>query len=155
VRAIDDAALRTALIEHCSDKLSFEELTRAPLEQVLPDLVDASLRQKLARLAPASVKLPSGRELKVNYERDRPPWVASRLQDFFGALDGPRLANGKVPLVLQLLAPNQRPVQVTTDLKGFWERHYAGIRRELMRRYPRHSWPEDPKTAEPPAPKRR
>lgn len=155
VSAINEARLRNALIAHCEDKLSFEELARAPFEQVLPDLVDPALRQKLARLAPATIKLPSGRELKVHYELDRPPWVESRLQDFFGALDGPRLANGKVPLVLHLLAPNQRPVQVTTDLKGFWERHYQGIRKELMRRYPRHSWPEDPKTAEPPAPKRR
>jgi ATP-dependent helicase HrpB len=155
VAAIDESVLRAALIAHCEDKLSFEELTRAPFEQVLPELVDPGLRQKLSRLAPAAIKLPSGRELKVHYELDRPPWVESRLQDFFGALDGPRLANGKVPLVLHLLAPNQRPVQVTTDLKGFWERHYQGIRKELMRRYPRHSWPEDPKTAEPPAPKKR
>ena len=70
-------------------------------------------------------------------------------------LDGPRLGDGKVPLVLHLLAPNQRPVQVSTDLKGFWDRHYAGIRKELMRRYPRHGWPEDPRTAEPPAPRGR
>ena len=64
-------------------------------------------------------------------------------------------AGGRAPLVLHLLAPNQRAVQVTTDLAGFWDRHYPAIRRELMRRYPRHSWPEDPRTAQPPAPRRR
>jgi ATP-dependent helicase HrpB len=147
--------LRQALIAHCQDKLSFEALRRAPFEQVLPELVAPDLRQRLARLAPASIKLPSGRDLKIHYELDRPPWVESRLQDFFGMLDGPSLAGGKVPLVIHLLAPNQRPVQVTTDLRGFWERHYAGIRKELMRRYPRQSWPEDPKNAEPPPPTQR
>ncbi len=68
---------------------------------------------------------------------------------------GPTAAGGRVPLVLHLLAPNQRAVQVTTDLAGFWDRHYPAIRRELMRRYPRHAWPEDPRTAAPPVPRRR
>jgi ATP-dependent helicase HrpB len=79
--------------------------------------------------------------------------VQSRLQDFFGLRDGPRL--GEQPLVLHLLAPNQRAVQVTTDLAGFWQRHYPELRRQLMRRYPRHAWPEDPLVARPPAPGRR
>ena len=68
------------------------------------------------------------------------------MQDFFGLADGPRIAGG-TPLVLRLLAPNYRPVQVTTDLAGFWERHYPSLRKELMRRYPRHAWPEDPRNA--------
>jgi ATP-dependent helicase HrpB len=80
----------------------------------------------------------------VRYERGQAPSVASRLQDFFGMREGPRVAGGRVRLVLQLLAPSQRPVQVTTDLAGFWSRHYPALRRELGRRYPRHSWPEDP-----------
>jgi ATP-dependent helicase HrpB len=88
----------------------------------------------------------------VHYESDRPPWVESRLQDFFGMTTGPTIAG--VPLVLHLLAPNQRAVQVTTDLAGFWSRHYPDLRRTLMRRYPKHAWPEDPATAKPPAPRR-
>ena len=80
----------------------------------------------------------------MHYERGRQPWVASRLQDFFGMREGPRVAGGRVPLVLHLLAPSQRPVQVTTDLAGFWSRHYPQVRRELGRRYPRHAWPADP-----------
>ncbi len=103
-----------------------------------------SLRGELSRLAPDSLVLPGGRRLRIHYEPDRPPWVASRLQDFFGLHEGPRIFAGRVPLVLQLLAPNQRPVQVTTDLSGFWQRHYPALRRELGRRYPRHAWPEDP-----------
>jgi ATP-dependent helicase HrpB len=103
-----------------------------------------SLRGELGRLAPDSLVLPGGRRVRIHYEPDRPPWVASRLQDFFGLREGPRIFGGRVPLVLQLLAPNQRPVQVTTDLAGFWQRHYPALRRELGRRYPRHAWPEDP-----------
>jgi ATP-dependent helicase HrpB len=80
----------------------------------------------------------------IHYELDRPPWIASRLQDFFGLARAPAVADGKVPLVLHLLAPNQRPVQVTQDLPGFWVKHYPAIRRELARKYPRHQWPEDP-----------
>jgi ATP-dependent helicase HrpB len=76
--------------------------------------------------------------------RGQPPWLASRLQDFFGMRDTPRGARGAVPLTVHLLAPNQRPVQTPTDLAGFWERLYPQVRRELGRRYPRHSWPEDP-----------
>jgi ATP-dependent helicase HrpB len=98
------------------------------------------------------VTLPGGRSTRIHYDAARPPWVESRLQDFFGMAAGPAVAAGRVPLVLHLLAPNQQAVQVTTDLSGFWDRHYSAIRRELMRRYPRHSWPEDPRTAAPPAP---
>src|ERR1035438_1369596 len=70
--------------------------------------------------------------------------LASRLQDFFGMRETPRIANGKVPLVVHLLAPNQRPVQTTSDLAGFWQRLYPQVRRELSRRYPKHAWPENP-----------
>jgi ATP-dependent helicase HrpB len=113
-------------------------------------------RPALERLAPQRVTLPGGRGVKVHYEAgDTPPWIESRLQDFFGMADGPRLAAGRVPLVLHLLAPNARAQQVTTDLAGFWERHYPAIRRELSRRYPRHAWPEDPLHATPSPPRRR
>ena len=153
IAKLDDARLLSALIAHAEDKVSFAELRADPFEHALLQQLDGGLRARLDQLAPTRVRLPGGRELKVHYELDRPPWIESRLQDFFGLLDGPRVAQGQVPLVLQLLAPNQRPVQVTTDLKGFWERHYPSIRKELMRRYPRHSWPEDPRTAAPPPPK--
>jgi ATP-dependent helicase HrpB len=94
------------------------------------------------------VVLARGRRARVRYEPGRPPRVASRLQDFFGMTAGPSVGGGRVPLVLELLAPSQRPVQVTTDLAGFWERHYPAVRRELSRRYPRHAWPEDPMAGE-------
>jgi len=83
----------------------------------------------------------------VQYVAGQPPWIESRLQDFFGMQAGPSVCSGRVPLTLHLLAPNQRAVQVTADLAGFWERHYPSIRRELQRRYPRHAWPEDGRVA--------
>jgi ATP-dependent helicase HrpB len=108
----------------------------------------------LARELPERVTLPGGRSVPVHYLSGQPPWIASRLQDFFGMREGPALARGRVPLVLHLLAPNQRAVQVTQDLAGFWSRHYPSLRRELGRRYPRHAWPEDPLLASPPPPRR-
>ena len=93
--------------------------------------------------APRTLRLKSGRQVKIHYLPGKTPWIASRLQDFFGMDETPRLGPRRVPVVLQLLAPNRQPVQTTTDLAGFWARLYPQVRRELMRRYPRHSWPED------------
>jgi len=101
-----------------------------------------SLEARLGTLAPEWLTLPGGRRARVHYEDGKPPWVASRLQDFFGMKESPRVAG--VTVVCHLLAPNQRPVQITSDLAGFWQRHYPEIRRELSRRYPRHAWPEKP-----------
>jgi ATP-dependent helicase HrpB len=142
VDAPDDAGVRAKLVELCEGRTRFAELREAGLL--------ASLRHAqrggdaLSRIAPEQVTLAGGRSVRVEYEAGKPPHIASRLQDFFGMTDGPRVAGGRVPLVLELLAPNGRAVQVTTDLAGFWARHYPAIRKELMRRYPRHSWPEDP-----------
>ncbi len=132
-----------AFREICRGLKSFAELKIAG-----PSLIDTLERRAGVRLlnqvAPARVRLPNGRQTKVNYEAGKPPWIASRLQDFFGLRETPRIANGKVALVVHLLAPNKRPVQTTTDLAGFWQRLYPQVRRELSRRYPKHAWPEDP-----------
>ncbi len=101
-------------------------------------------RRALEEVAPERIRLPGGRSVKVNYEAGQSPWIASRLQDFFGMRNTPTVARGAVPLVVRLLAPNQRPVQMTTDLAGFWQRLYPELRRELSRRYPKHAWPEKP-----------
>jgi len=100
---------------------------------------------------PESIRLASGRLVPVHYETGKLPWIESRLQDFFGTPTGPTICKGRVPITLHLLAPNQRAVQVTSDLGNFWRQHYPSIRRELGRRYPRHSWPEDGASATPPA----
>jgi ATP-dependent helicase HrpB len=135
--------VQQALSELCLGLRSFGELRKAGagLVSVLEQKIGA---RRLREIAPASVRLQKGRETKVHYERGKPPWIASRLQDFFGMRDTPRVGPGRTPLVVHLLAPNQRAVQTTTDLAGFWERLYPEVRRELMRRYPKHAWPERP-----------
>jgi ATP-dependent helicase HrpB len=107
----------------------------------------------LARLAPEHAVLPGGRRIRIEYTEGQPPAARSRLQDFFGLSRGPTVAAGRVPVVLHLLAPNGRAQQITQDLQGFWVRHYPAVRKELMRKYPRHPWPEDGATASPPSPR--
>jgi ATP-dependent helicase HrpB len=127
--------VNAALISLCRGRSSFAQLASANLL--------ASLRPPgLDKKAPERLTLPGGREVRVHYEPGKPPWIESRLQDFFGVRETPRI--GQVPVVTHLLAPNRRPVQVTTDLAGFWERLYPQVRRELSRRYPKHKWPEKP-----------
>jgi ATP-dependent helicase HrpB len=145
---LDEASVNAALAQLCEGLRSFAELREAARSGGFIEVLRRSLTQEqsrlLATMAPERVTLKRGRQARVHYERGRDPWVASRLQDFFGMREGPKVAGGRVPLVLQLLAPSQRPVQVTTDLAGFWSRHYPQVRRELSRRYPRHAWPADP-----------
>jgi ATP-dependent helicase HrpB len=150
---VDDAFLRDALASLCSDARSFKDLEGVSLLDALYARLNSEQQRLLASHAPERVTLPGGRGVKVHYEPGKPPWVESRLQDFFGMAQGPNVCAGRVPLVLHLLAPNMRAVQVTTDLAGFWERHYPALRKELSRKYPRHSWPEDPRHAQPPPPK--
>jgi ATP-dependent helicase HrpB len=132
-----------ALRELCVGLRSFAELKKAAVDlvSVLEQKIGA---RRFRELAPESIRLQKGRQTKVHYERGKPPWIASRLQDFFGMHDTPRIGPAHTPVVVHLLAPNQRAVQTTTDLAGFWEGLYLEVRRELMRRYPRHAWPERP-----------
>ncbi|PYT18973.1 MAG: ATP-dependent helicase HrpB [Acidobacteria bacterium] len=129
---IDVAA---GLEELCRGRSSFAELASA-------GLLTALRPARLDQIAPERLRLPGGRQVRVHYENGKPPWIESRMQDFFGMHETPRIAG--VPVVVHLLAPNRRPVQVTTDLAGFWGRLYPQVRRELSRRYPKHTWPEHP-----------
>jgi ATP-dependent helicase HrpB len=141
--AVGKIDVESAMRELCRGRKSFAELKSAA-SSMIAMLEQRANPRLLNDVAPAKVRLPSGRQAAIHYETGKPPWVASRLQDFFGMRATPRVANGKVPLVVHLLAPNQRPVQTTTDLAGFWERLYPQVRRELSRRYPKHAWPENP-----------
>ena len=141
---LGEGAVRLALAELCEGRTSFEELRRAGLLARVKERLPAARRSLVERLAPEWAALPGGRRVRIHYEPGKAPWVASRMQDFFGLTRGPAVGGGRTPLVLHLLAPNQRPVQITSDLAGFWERHYPAVRRELCRKYPRHAWPEDP-----------
>jgi ATP-dependent helicase HrpB len=149
---IASAGSRELIALACRGKTSLAELRQVDVRELVLGELDSADRARLEREAPEHVLLDGGRRVRVHYERDKPPWIESRLQDFFGMKEGPRA--GQVPLTLHLLAPNQRAVQVTSDLGGFWERHYPSIRKELGRRYPRHAWPEDGRVRPPPRPKR-
>jgi len=132
-----------ALRELCWGLRSFADLKRAAAK-LIPALEHKIGAQVLNDFAPVRIRLPNGRQTKVHYDRGKPPWIASSLQDFFGMSDTPRIGVERTPVVVHLLAPNRRPVQTTSDLAGFWERLYPQVRRELMRRYPKHRWPERP-----------
>jgi ATP-dependent helicase HrpB len=153
--AFDDAFLLHGLTSACLGLTTFSELRESwTLDQLIAEL--SSEQAKILRdHFPDRVTLPGGRAVNVNYEAGKPPWIESRLQDFFGMAQGPSVGAGRIALVIHLLAPNMRAVQVTTDLAGFWERHYPAIRKELMRKYPRHHWPEDGRTAVPLPPRPR
>jgi ATP-dependent helicase HrpB len=146
--APEQEQLEEALAAACYGLKSFAELkpllADGGLERILLGSLAPGDRDKLERLAPQRIQLPGGRHTKVSYADGQPPWVSSRLQDFFGMKETPAVAGGRVNVVVHLLAPNRRPVQMTQDLAGFWERLYPQIRKELSRRYPRHAWPEDP-----------
>lgn len=131
------------------DVRSLEELRRADLGGVLLERVEWSARAMLDRLAPTHVTVPSGSRIPVDYSDVGAPMLAVRLQELFGATSTPSVLDGRIPLVIHLLSPAHRPVQVTRDLPGFWRSSYAAVRKELRGRYPRHSWPEDPMTAIP------
>ncbi len=138
----------------CVGRNSFAELGTpgADLGAAVLAALPHEARRALDRLAPERVTLAGGRTVQIHYDDDAPPWIESRLQDFFGTRAAPAIGGARVPLTLHLLAPNGRAVQVTRDLAGFWTQHYPALRRELGRRYPRHAWPEDGATARPPAP---
>jgi ATP-dependent helicase HrpB len=141
-------SVERALGSLASGLKSFAELECAARDGGLLRALDRQLpppaRRLLDEIAPEHIRLARGRHARVHYEAGQPPSVASRLQDFFGMSRTPAVARGAVPLVLRLLAPNQRPVQTTSDLAGFWQRLYPQVRKELARRYPKHAWPEDP-----------
>jgi ATP-dependent helicase HrpB len=131
-----------AVRELCSGLRSFSELKKAATGLI--SLIEQRAGgRRLNDLAPERIRLQHG-QTQVHYERGKPPWISSRLQDFFGMRETPRIGPERMPVVVHLLAPNHRPVQTTSDLAGFWERLYPEVRRQLMRRYPKHSWPEKP-----------
>jgi ATP-dependent helicase HrpB len=143
--ALTDADVRAALVQACVGMSSFADLRARSLLDVVRDSLGPAACAKIESLAPENVKLTATRGARIHYEDGKPPWIESHLQDFFGRTETPKIAGGRVALVVHLLAPNRRAVQVTTDLAGFWERHYPAIRKELARKYPRHKWPEDPR----------
>ena len=126
-----------------------EDLKKLDIASILKQCLDYNLQQELIKLAPESILVPSGSQIKLEYfPNGEMPILAVRLQEVFGMLETPKLNNGKNGVVLHLLSPGFKPVQVTSDLKSFWSNAYFEVRKELKRRYPKHSWPENPLEAE-------
>jgi ATP-dependent RNA helicase HrpB len=147
--ALDESDLREVLSWLCPGCRSFEELRKADWLRALQGLLSHAQLQALEREAPERLEVPSGSRIALKYEEGRPPVLAVRIQEVFGLKDTPRLAGGRVKVLLHLLAPNYRPQQVTDDLASFWANTYPVVRKELRARYPRHAWPEDPLSAPP------
>jgi ATP-dependent helicase HrpB len=152
---LSDAALLASLEDWLAPFLSGvtrrAHLARVDLKAALEAQLDWKLKKKLDEAAPTHVAVPSGSRIAIDYSDPAVPVLAVRLQEMFGAVDTPRLASGRVPLLLHLLSPARRPVQVTRDLASFWKNGYAAVRADLRGQYPKHFWPDDPLQAEPTA----
>ncbi|HET6554902.1 MAG TPA: ATP-dependent helicase C-terminal domain-containing protein, partial [Dyella sp.] len=150
---VSDAALLGSLEEwlapYLNGKRSLDALGADELSQALGSLFDYEQRRELDAQVPESITVPSGMSRRIEYSEGEPPVLAVKLQELFGLADTPRIAGGRIPVTLHLLSPAGRPIQVTQDLKGFWERTYPEVKKELKGRYPRHPWPDDPWTAVP------
>jgi ATP-dependent helicase HrpB len=137
------------LAPYLHGKRKLDALSEEDLSQALAALFDYEQRRQLDAQAPDSLTVPSGQIRRLEYSPGEPPVLAVKLQELFGLADTPRVAGGRIPVTLHLLSPAGRPIQVTQDLKGFWERTYPEVKKELKGRYPKHPWPDDPWTATP------
>ncbi|MFK2905855.1 ATP-dependent helicase HrpB [Dyella ginsengisoli] len=150
---VDDAHLLATLEQwlapHLEGKRGLDALAGESLSQALAAMLDYEQRRTLDAQAPDQLVVPSGQSRRLEYAPGEPPVLAVKLQELFGLADTPRVGGGRVPVTLHLLSPAGRPIQVTQDLKGFWERTYPEVKKELKGRYPRHPWPDDPWSATP------
>jgi ATP-dependent helicase HrpB len=128
-------------------KIAIAEIHPEEIENALAALLPFPLRRRLDEEAPTHLLVPSGSRIAIDYEAVEGPKVSVRVQELFGLDRHPTIAAGRVPLVLELLSPANRPVQITRDLPGFWRGSYAAVRSEMKGQYPRHPWPDDPVTA--------
>ena len=147
--ASDDAILHS--LEGFLDGMAkWRDLERLDMKAVLGVLIAESGhdRRELERLAPERMEVPTGSHMIIHYEGDEPT-VEVRLQECFGLMQTPKVAGGKVPVVMTLLSPAHRPIQITKDLAGFWREGYQLVRKDMRGRYPKHYWPEDPFSAIP------
>ncbi|MDP9175324.1 MAG: ATP-dependent helicase HrpB [Planctomycetota bacterium] len=135
----------------CRGKKSVEEVHRVNLAEAIEASLQYPLNRFLLEHAPESIEVPTGNRIRLSYTSGQSPVLAVRLQEIFGWIDTPRIAAGRVPVLMHLLGPNYRPVQITSDLRSFWSTTYFQVRKDLRVKYPKHSWPDDPLTATPQA----
>lgn len=143
------ATLETWLLPHMSGVHSLRALKALNVGQALRGLLDWSMLQHLDSELPAHYTVPTGSRIAIRYHEDNPPALAVRMQEMFGEAKTPTIAQGRVPLVLELLSPAQRPLQVTSDLSAFWQGSYREVQKEMKGRYPKHVWPDDPANTAP------
>src|SRR5262249_20351113 len=150
---LSDAALSESAAEWLAPafagRTAVSELGADELMAALTARLDWSLRRRLDDEAPTHFEAPTGTHAAIDYEAEAGPTISIRLQELFGLDRHPSIAGGRVPLVLELLSPGHKPVQITRDLPGFWRGSYAAVRTEMRGRYPRHPWPDDPLAAAP------
>jgi ATP-dependent helicase HrpB len=148
----DEALAATAeewLSPHLVGKAGLSDIGADLLSEALRALLPWSLQRRLDAEAPTHIEVPTGSEIAVDYGGEEGPVLAVRVQELFGLDKHPTLAGGRVPLILHLLSPAQRPIQITRDLPGFWRGSWAAVRADMRGQYPKHPWPEDPLTAPP------
>jgi ATP-dependent helicase HrpB len=146
---LGEAFLQDVAKELCQGRRSFSELRSAPWIDWIQSRFTAIQWQSIEREAPAKIQMPSGSWIKIQYTLGKPPTMAVKIQEVFSMKSTPRIAMGRIPILLHLLSPNMRPQQITDDLASFWANGYPIVKKELKRRYPKHSWPDDPTTALP------
>ena len=151
--AVDDRTLLDTLenwlLPHMSGVHSLRGLKSLDVHQALNGLLDYSLQLRLVSSLPTHYTVPTGSRIAIRYHEDNPPTLAVRMQEMFGEARTPTIAEGRVPLVLELLSPAQRPLQITRDLAAFWQGSYREVQKEMKGRYPKHVWPDDPANTAP------
>jgi ATP-dependent helicase HrpB len=150
---LSDAALAASLDDWLGTVLEFkrsiDEIDPDEIDNALTELLPWPLRRRLDTEAPTHFEAPTGTRVAIDYEAEAGPTISIRLQELFGLAQHPSIAGGRIPLVLELLSPGHKAVQITRDLPGFWRGSYAAVRTEMRGRYPRHPWPDDPLSAPP------
>ncbi|EHK1071352.1 ATP-dependent helicase HrpB [Salmonella enterica] len=151
--AVDEASLLATLenwlLPHMTGVQSLRSLKSLNVTQALRGLLDYAMLQRLDSELPGHYTVPTGNRITIRYHEDNPPALAVRMQEMFGEAKTPTIAQGRVPLVLELLSPAQRPLQITRDLSAFWQGAYREVQKEMKGRYPKHVWPDDPANTAP------
>lgn len=141
---IDEAARRLLIEQICLGATSYKEIKERPVAPALKSWLNPAQQRALEQFAPERIVLPNDRKAKITYGTGNPPTIAARIQDLYGVENGLTIGPGRVPLRIEVLAPNHRPIQITDDLATFWRESYPKIKKELQRKYPKHQWRQGP-----------
>jgi ATP-dependent helicase HrpB len=144
VAPISDADRRTLLEQLCLGAVAAKDVKDRPVKQGFRDWLNPAMQGLVEKHAPERLSLSNGKTPKLTYVPEAPPFIALRIQELYGVTQLPRIALARVAPLLHILAPSQRPVQITQDLAGFWKEHYPKLKKELQRKYPKHEWRENP-----------